>query len=245
VHNKKDTIYKENNSTIKPFEFDQRVVDVFPDMIKRSVPGYPMTLAMIGVIADKYFIEDTAIYDLGCSLGAVTFSLDNSLYNKNGKIIGVDNSEAMIHQCQNLLNVHQSQFEIEFIQADITQCDIQNASIVIMNFTLQFVPLAQREELLKKIYDGLLPGGVLILSEKIKFDTEEEMLLMQELHHHMKALNGYDDMEIANKRDALEKVLLPESHDIHLQRLQSAGFHPVSQWLRCLNFVSFLAIKPD
>lgn len=239
----KDTLYKESDAEVKPFEFDQRVVDVFPDMIKRSVPGYPMTLAMIGVIADRYFKEDTAIYDLGCSLGAVVFSLDNSLSQKAGRIIGIDNSEAMIQACQKSLSLHQDQFDIEFIHADITDCEISNASIVIMNFTLQFVPLEKRAALLKTIYDGMLPGGALVISEKIAFTSDEESDAMQDLHHHMKAMNGYDTMEIANKREALEEVLLPETLAVHSQRLTQCGFKQVYPWLRCLNFVSLLAIK--
>ena len=239
----KDTLYKDKDSSIKPFEFDQHVVDVFPDMIRRSVPGYPMTLAMISVIADRYFINGSSIYDLGCSLGSVTFAQDNGLTQQKGKIIGIDNSREMIQSCNRTLDVHQGQFDIEFIHADITECDITNASIVIMNFTLQFVPVEKRVALLKTIYDGMLPGGVLILSEKITFDSEDESMLMQDLHHHMKGMNGYDEMEIANKRDALEKVLLPETIGNHIDRLQGCGFQTVTQWLRCLNFISLLAFK--
>ena len=241
----KDELYKNKDSNIKPFEFDQHVVDVFPDMISRSVPGYPMTLAMIGVVADKYFIDGTSIYDLGCSLGSVTFSLDNSLKHDDAKIIGVDNSEAMIQRCRRFLDVHQSQFDIDFIHTDITESDIKNASVVVMNFTLQFVPVEKRHALLQTIYDGLLPGGVLIISEKIAFDNEEEASLMQDLHHHMKAMNGYDEMEIANKRDAIEKVLIPETFEVHCERLKSIGYQPITQWLRCLNFISLLAFKPS
>ncbi|MEM7027811.1 MAG: carboxy-S-adenosyl-L-methionine synthase CmoA [Pseudomonadota bacterium] len=241
----KDTLYKNLQSTVKPFEFDQHVVDVFPDMIKRSVPGYPMTLAMISVIADRYFIDGTSIYDLGCSIGAVSFALDNGLTHQDGKIIGIDNSEAMIASCHRSLELHQSQFDIEFIQADVTDFQISNASVVVMNFTLQFIPLEKRYDLLKRIYEGMLPGGVLIISEKIAFAADQEASLMQEMHHHMKAMNGYDDMEIANKRDALEKVLIPENLDTHFSRLEAIGFQSVTQWLRCLNFVSVLAFKPD
>ncbi len=240
---KKDTLYQQTEETVKPFEFDQRVVDVFPDMIKRSVPGYPMTLAMTSVIADRYFQDGTTIYDLGCSLGAVTFVLDQSLTEKDGKLVGVDNSEAMINQCEAMLATYQNQFDIEFMHADINDVEMHDASVVVMNFTLQFVPLEQRLSLLQRIHASLLPGGVLIVSEKIQFEDAGEQGEMQELHHHMKAMNGYDAMEIANKREALEKVLIPETLAMHIERLQQAGFSNVYPWLRCLNFVSLLATK--
>ena len=239
----KDTLYRNMSSTIKPFEFDQHVVDVFPDMIKRSVPGYPMTVAMIGVLADRYFQQNSYIYDLGCSLGAVSFMLNESLSGKQGTIVGVDSSAPMIAACKEKLKDRTQQMDMEFVCADIMDTDLNDASVVVMNFTLQFVPLEQRKLLLQRIHDALLPRGVFILSEKIDFDSEHEANLMQELHHHMKALNGYDAMEIANKREALEQVLLPETLDAHMQRLQETGFSQVSLWLRCLNFVSLLAFK--
>ena len=239
----KDTLYKNSDSSIKPFEFDQHVVDVFPDMIKRSVPGYPMTLAMIAVLADRYFQNDSCIYDLGCSLGAVVHTLDNSLVDKHGRLIGIDNSKAMIDACRGNMTEHSGQFDIEFVHADITAADISHASVVIMNFTLQFIAVEQRQALLEKIYNGLLPGGILIISEKISFANEQEAALMQDLHHHMKAMNGYEAMEIANKREALEKVLLPETLETHLERLEQIGFQQAVPWLRCLNFISLLAIK--
>lgn len=239
----KDTLYRNKASTIKPFEFDQHVVDIFPDMIKRSVPGYPMTVAMISVLADRYFQPHSNIYDLGCSLGAVSFMLNESLAGKKGTIVGVDSSGPMIAACNEKLKGRTQQMDMEFVCADILDTPISQASVVIMNFTLQFVPLEKRALLLQRIHDALLPGGVFILSEKIDFEQAREASLMQDLHHHMKAMNGYDAMEIANKREALEQVLLPETLDTHMQRLQETGFSQVFSWLRCLNFVSLLAIK--
>ncbi len=239
----KDTLYRNRADAIKPFEFDQRVVDVFPDMIRRSVPGYPLTIAMIGVIAERYVQPGSRIYDLGCSLGAASFAVDSTIRDKTSSIIAIDSSEAMIASCQKHLEQQQSGREIQFQCEDITQTCIEQASLVILNFTLQFIPLNQRLTLLEKIVDGLLPGGALVLSEKIAFANKEEAELMQDLQLQMKALNGYDDMEIANKREALDQVLVPESIETHLQRLEEAGFQHSYTWLRCLNFCSLLALK--
>ncbi len=237
----KDTLYRSTDKPLKPFEFNKRVVDVFPDMIDRSVPGYPLTISMISVMADDYVQENTNVYDLGCSLGAVSFAIQQGLKNKKCKIIAVDNSQAMIDACsENIPNENQ---DIEFILQDVLDTEIINASVVAMNFTLQFIPLEQRNSLIEKIVEGLLPGGVLILSEKIKFDNEVENETMNHLHHHMKELNGYEKLEIASKREALEHVLVPESIETHLDRLNNSGFENAFVWLKCFNFISLVAIK--
>jgi tRNA (cmo5U34)-methyltransferase len=112
-----------------------------------------------------------------------------------------------------------------------------------MNFTLQFIPLEERKRLIKRIYEGLLPGGVLILSEKVFFNDKNEDEAMIKLHHHMKELNGYEKLEIAGKRKSLENVLVPEKIESHLDRLKKAGFENTLIWLKCFNFVSMIAFK--
>jgi len=240
---KKDILYRSANGPVKPFEFNQRVAEVFPDMIERSVPGYPLTIAMLSVIADEYAQENSNIYDLGCSLGAASVAIQNGLKNKKCNIIAIDNSKAMIETCDEKIIQDTQNNKITFELGDVLQTKIENASVVIMNFTLQFIPLIQRQSLIEKIYNGLLPGGVLILSEKVVFEDGLENDAMNKLHHHMKELNGYEKLEIANKRDALEKVLIPESIEQHQQRLNLAGFSQIFIWLKCFNFVSLMAKK--
>ena len=235
----KDTLYKSSSDPVKPFEFNKRVVEVFPDMIERSVPGYPLTISMISVMADHYIQDKTNVYDLGCSLGAVSFAIQQGVKDKKYQVIAIDNSQAMIDACYEKVQSD----NIEFVLDDVLNVLITNASFVVMNFTLQFIPLEQRSGLLKKIYQGLNPGGALILSEKILFDEQSENRRMNELHHHMKELNGYDRMEIASKRDALDNVLMPESIETHEGRLIDSGFNNVSMWLKCLNFASFITVK--
>ncbi len=242
----KDTLYKNSlnkggGEPVKPFEFNKRVVDVFPDMIERSVPGYPLTISMISVMADEYAQEGTNVYDLGCSLGAVSLAIQQGLKNKRCSIIAVDNSQAMIDAC--VETIPNEDNNVEFKLQNVLDTEVNNASVVVMNFTLQFIPLEQRKSLLDKIYNGLLPGGVLILSEKIMFDNEAENETMNLLHHHMKELNGYDKLEIASKREALEDVLIPESIEKHIKRLNDSGFKSAFVWLKCFNFVSLVAIK--
>ena len=239
----KDTLYRSADSPVKPFEFNKRVVEVFPDMIERSVPGYPLTISMISVIADDYVQENSNIYDLGCSLGAVSLAIQQGLINKKCKIIAVDSSQAMIDACIENIPQKRQNIEIEFVIGDILQTEIVRASVVVMNFTLQFIPVEKRLMLIKKIYDGLLPGGVFVLSEKVIFDDETENNTLNHLHHHMKALNGYEKLEIAKKREALEAVLVPETIESHLSRLNICGFENAFVWLKCFNFISMVAVK--
>lgn len=224
------------------FNFDSAVARVFPDMIRRSVPGYAETVAMSGVIAGEYARDNTNLYDLGCSLGAVTLAMRHGVKAQNCKIFGIDNSTAMIEQAGHYLALDDGDVDVELLCADITAQNIDNASVVALNYVLQFIAKEQRLDLLSQIAQGLNPGGALILSEKICFD-EDEQPLQDKLHLDFKRANGYSELEIAQKRSAIENVLIPETESAHLARLKQAGFSQVIRWYQCFNFVSYLAIK--
>ena len=213
----KDKIYRSDNERIKPFEFNDEVTSVFSDMINRSVPGYELITSMMPVIAEKYAQSNSNIYDLGCSLGAVSFAIRNKIIDSEIKIIAIDSSKSMINSCKKNIEKKKVELPIEFIIDDILNIKIKNSSLVIMNFSLQFIPVEQRDELINKIFNSLLPGGVLILSEKIFSDSDFEDDVTTQLHFQMKKMNGYDESEIARKREALENVLMPESIDSHFR----------------------------
>jgi len=239
-----DSIYASPLDDLIDFRFDERVVDVFPDMIQRSVPGYATIISSIGIFAAKYAQENSHCYDLGCSLGAVTLSMRQRIKQENCDIIAVDNSPAMIERGKKILTSDQSStIPVNMICADINDVEIKNASVVVMNFTLQFIPLEKRPALIKRIYDGLKPGGVLILSEKIAFDESEQQEFQIDIHHDFKRANGYSDLEISQKRTALENVLIPETISSHQQRLSDAGFSFSDVWFQCFNFISLVAVK--
>jgi tRNA (cmo5U34)-methyltransferase len=242
-HTATDNLYANPLQQIARFAFDQQVVNVFPDMIARSVPGYATIINMVGELAGRYAQTNSYCYDLGCSLGAATLSMRHKISASACAIVAVDNSTAMIERCREIINLDNSSTPVELHCADLTETSIERASVVVLNFTLQFVSIKQREEILKKIYAGLLPGGVLILSEKISFEDAEHQALMIELHHNFKRANGYSDLEIAQKRSALEQVLIPETLTAHRDRLKSAGFDSVDVWFQCFNFASMIAIK--
>ena len=241
--NKTDNIFAQPLGQVKDFEFDHQVVEVFPDMIKRSVPGYTTIINGIGEIAKRFVKDNSQIYDLGCSLGAASLSIRQALQAKNATIIAVDNSPAMVERCRLIQSGYNFDTSIEVIEADINDIKINNASMIILNFTLQFLPRDQRKPLLEKIYHGLNSGGCLVLSEKLSLKDSELNQHIINLHHDFKKANGYSDMEIAQKRAALENVLLPDSREEHYNRFAQVGFSQYDTWFQHYNFASFIAIK--
>jgi len=242
ISKSKDNIYSEFLERTQAFKFDDKVVAVFSDMIKRSVPGYENILTMTGLVTQLYAQDNTNCYDLGCSIGASTLAILNNLQNKTCHVHAIDNSPDMINQCsKNLQSSSSSQYTV--ICENISNIKFQNASVVVLNFTLQFIPIEQRENLLNNIYNNLIPGGVLLLSEKIRLSNAQENLTFNQIHHAFKKTQGYSDLEISQKRNALENVLIPESPEQHTQRLNNVGFTNALQWFQCLNFASFICIK--
>ncbi len=238
-----DTIYANPLGQVAGFSFDQTVVNVFPDMIKRSVPGYTTIISMIGTLAERYATANSHCYDLGCSLGAASLAMRHRIQAADCRIIGVDNSEAMIKRCQAVIDADCGEVPVELVCDNLQSVPIQRASVVVLNFTLQFIAPKQRHAILSQIYQGLNPGGVLILSEKVTFGDQQHDQLMIDLHHNFKRANGYSDLEIAQKRTALENVLIPETLDCHRQRLKEVGFQSCDVWFQCFNFASMIAIK--
>ena len=239
---RKDRIYADPLSKVRGFVFDESVAHVFDDMIRRSVPGYAMTLSLMPLIAQRYAQKNSAIYDLGCSLGAGLAAIAGSL-PQGTSLIGVDNSQSMLDRCQINLQDAIPEKKWSLVCSDILDMDIANASVVILNFTLQFIPLESRLPLLIRAAKGLEPGGVLLLSEKIRFEDEHTQQDLTDLHHDFKKANGYSDLEVSQKRTAIENVLIPESIQEHRERLNQAGFDHSEVWLQCFNFASLLAIK--
>nr|WP_286675072.1 carboxy-S-adenosyl-L-methionine synthase CmoA [Pseudomonas subflava] len=231
---------------VPDFVFNEDVAKVFPDMIKRSVPGYPAIVESLGVLAAQFAQPHSALYDLGCSLGAVTQALRRHVKTDDCRVIAVDNSRAMVERCSEYLHAQDAMFQellpVEVIEADILALDFQPASLVALNFTLQFVAPEQRLELLSRIRQALLPGGALILSEKLRFEDDQEQALLNELHLAFKRANGYSELEIAQKRSAIENVMKPDSLEQHRERLLAAGFSKVVPWFQCLNFASLIAL---
>ncbi|MFT6407257.1 MAG: tRNA (cmo5U34)-methyltransferase [Arenicella sp.] len=248
MNTNKDQIYRSAEATVhtKPgsFVFDKRVASVFADMISRSVPGYQQILEMLPTLTRRFSTQNSNYYDLGCSLGAGMLAMAEGLGQTSAHLIGVDNSRAMIEQAErNLLILEPKSASYSLLEQDLLDTKIESAAMVLMNFTLQFVPLIKRDSLIEKIYVGLLDGGSLVLSEKIRFDDDKTNNALIDIHHQYKSDQGYSQMEISQKRDAIVNVLIPETLETHVKRLKNAGFNVVTPWVQNLQFISILAIK--
>ncbi len=236
----KDQVFSRPLSEVKAFEFNDTVAGVFQDMISRSVPGYALLLRMIGLYASIFVQPGSRVYDLGCSLGEASLVIADQSAGIDRDIIAVDSSSAMIDKCRQHPVKAQ---DIEWRCADIRATDISNASMVVLNLTLQFLPPAERLALLQKSFNGLRADGVLVLSEKVVFADATENQRMQQLYQGFKKTMGYSDLEISQKRNALENVLIADDEQQHQERLKTAGFSEIYQCFRGFNFVSYLAIK--
>ncbi|MCW2479129.1 carboxy-S-adenosyl-L-methionine synthase CmoA [Candidatus Symbiopectobacterium sp. NZEC135] len=241
----RDTLFSVPIAHLGDWTFDERVAEVFPDMVQRSVPGYSNIISMIGMLAERFAKPDTQIYDLGCSLGAATLSMRRNIQATGCNIIAVDNSPAMIERCRRHIDAFRAATPVNVIEADIRDIVIENASLVVLNFTLQFLAPEERQTLLTRIYQGLNPGGALVLSEKFSFEDGKVGELLFNMHHDFKRANGYSELEISQKRNMLENVMLTDSVETHKSRLAHAGFQHSEVWFQCFNFGSLLALKAE
>ncbi len=247
-----DTLFTTPLDKAARFSFDEQVVACFPDMIRRSVPGYGQVLAMLPIFARrhcKYRQQNASgqrvsrIYDLGCSLGGATMALAGEFAAHDLQIKAVDISPAMTSEAKLLLTHNYAEHDIEVITADIRDIELESCDMVILNLTLQFLPAADRVAVLAKIYAALSEGGILVLTEKTHAFDEQYDAWLVERYYDFKRANGYTEMEISGKRNALENVLITDTLDQHHQRLAQVGFTRHLTWFQFLNFASMIAFK--
>ncbi|MGY5453116.1 carboxy-S-adenosyl-L-methionine synthase CmoA [Agarivorans sp. MS3-6] len=239
----KDKLFSQPITQLGEFRFDDQVAEVFPDMIQRSVPGYSNIISTIGHLTEQFHQANTTLYDLGCSLGAASLAMRRAVKLENVEIVAVDNSPAMVERCQKHLEAFRASTPVTVICDDICDVEITNASVVVLNFTLQFIPKDQRLSLLRKIHAGMVKGGLLVVSEKFHFSALAIQDLISELHLDFKRANGYSELEISQKRSSLDNVLVPDTIEEHKQRFKEAGFSDSELWFQCFNFGSLVAIK--
>lgn len=239
----KDQIYAEPIEALAPFEFNQQVATVFDDMLVRSVPLYRECLRRQAQLLGRYYQAGSRIYDLGCSHGNLGLLVLDELGNGVREMVAVDTSLPMLERYRQRLAGHPLRDRVVMVAEDIRTLPLDQASAVVVNLTMQFLPLGDRERLLDKIYNALQPGGILLLTEKTVAADGEVATLEQEFYYRFKAENGYSELEISQKREALETILLPESLEQHLQRLRQVGFSQPVVWLKWFNFASILCRK--
>ncbi|MDH3256299.1 MAG: carboxy-S-adenosyl-L-methionine synthase CmoA [Nitrospinota bacterium] len=240
---KKDTLFKKSSAPGK-FEFNEPVARVFDDMLERSVPFYKECQQMVIDLARHFAQKGSAVYDLGCSTGTLLRHLVKAIPpTQKIRFVGLDNSAAMLKKARVKLKGYLKRCEL--MEADLEDgFKLHDASVVIMNYTLQFIPPKRRAAMLKKIYKGLRPGGGLILIEKVRGETDGLNNLFVEQYHTYKQDQGYSKLEIAKKREALENVLVPLKPGKNRDLLAAAGFSQVDIFFKWFNFAGFLAVKP-
>jgi tRNA (cmo5U34)-methyltransferase len=234
-----DQLFARPQPHLVDFQFNQAVVDVFPDMIRRSVPGYETVLPISGMIAAAALPAGGRLYDLGCSQGASTAAVLARLDDRECTIVGVDSSAPMLESARSLI----ADPRVQFKQAELESLPFERADVVLLNYVLQFLVPDDRLDLLKRIRAALRPDGLLLLTEKIHLDDAERDAAFDALHLDFKRANGYSELEVSGKRNALERVMRIDREAIHRERLRAAGFATTDLWFRCLNWASFI-VRP-
>ena len=241
----KDTIYTLPQDRILPFEFTDQVAMVFDDMIGRSVPLYRETVKRQAQLTARFYQPGTRIYDLGCSNGNLGLSLCSLMLDAPFEMVCVDSSKPMLERFAERLTPLPGSEHLRLVQDDIRTVPMHNASVVVVNLTLQFITVSERDALIQRIHHALVPGGVLLLTEKVIHEDPVLDEMEVGFYYRLKEENGYSRMEISQKREALENILVPESVTCHQKRLHAAGFVTQDLWLKWFNFASFIARKGE
>ena len=234
----KDDLFKKPIK--KQFEFDESVASVFDDMLERSIPFYKDVIELISNLIVKNSSDRGVVCDLGCSTAKTLLEIDKKS-KKKLRLIGIDNSKAMIDRAKNKAIAYGSDLELVF--GDILKIDIPKSDIIVANYTLQFVRPLQREKLIKRIFSSLKRGGLFIVSEKIISEDRSLNLQLIEEYHNFKKSQGYSDFEISQKREAIENVLVPYSDKENIQMLKNSGFDFVEIIFKWANFSTYIAKK--
>ncbi len=231
------------------FAFNDRVVEVFDDMIDRSVPYYKDVIKSSSCLLEKFLQPDDTVYDLGCSTGSSLFEIVRLLPELDVNFVGIDNSRPMLEKAKLKAELYKNQGKIAFKLQDILEfgrtAKPESAGAVILNYTLQFIRPLQRETFIKQLFNVLRPGGILLISEKIINNDPRLNREFINIYHRFKRSKGYSELEIAKKREALENVLIPFSIQENKDIFLGAGFLPVETFFQWFNFCSFLAVKPE
>ena len=238
----KDEVFREY-SKASDFKFSSKVAGVFDDMVNRSVPYYEEMQRMVGELAADHAKENTKIYDLGCSTGTTLIHMDQTV-GDNVQFVGVDDSKDMLEKCRAKLTQMEFRHPYELMVADLNQdVKIENASVVVLVLTLQFVRPINRERLVKQIFNGLQSDGSLILIEKILAEDSRFNSDFIKYYYDMKRRHHYSEMEISQKREALENVLIPYKLSENIALLRDVGFEHCETFFKWYNFTGIIAKK--
>ena len=240
----RDEVFREKYSKPSDFKFSSKVAGVFDDMVNRSVPYYEEMQRMVAELAADHVIQGTKIFDLGCSTGNTLIHMDQSV-DESIPFTGIDDSRDMLDKCRNKLLQFDVKRPFDLEVADLnSDVQIENASVVVLCLTLQFVRPINRERLIKQIFNGLNREGALIIVEKILAEDSRFNRDFIKYYYDMKRRHHYSEMEIAQKREALENVLVPYKLSENITLLRDAGFEHCEVFFKWYNFAGIIAKKP-
>lgn len=225
------------------FTFNDQVADVFDDMLDRSVPYYRTVIDGMAQILACHLEHGATIYDLGCSTGTTLLELARRLPEMDLRYVGVDNAPAMLDKARRKSAMFTKSERLHFREDDITSCPLPDASAILCNYTLQFLRPLTRQTFVNRVFASLPPGGVFLLSEKIIAHAGRLNRNFIEIYHRFKKNQGYSELEIATKREALENILIPFSLEENIALLREAGFDEIEPFFTWFNFSSIVALK--
>ena len=241
-----DKIFLQTGRT-EDFAFDERVVQVFDNMVSRSVPFYTEVQRIQAELVMDFLPEEGGVVcDLGCSTGTTIEHLaKHPNCPTSVQFIGYDNSEPMLEKAREKLSASVGNAHIDLNFADLSDLPALPAcNVIILNWTLQFVRPIDREQLLTNCYNALKSNGILLLSEKILgSDSDFNRLYIDHYLSFKKSQGGYSDTENQRKREALENVLIPYRLDEDYSLLKRAGFKRMDTYFQWFNFVCIMAVK--
>jgi len=242
----RDDVFTRTTARGSDFQFNEEVANVFDDMLVRSIPFYLEQQCLIEEIARRFALPDTLIVDLGCSTGTTLIRLAKVL-DPSIRLVGYDNSGPMLDRARTNANDSGVDERVEFLQGDFNQnfdnLVVENASVVTICWTLQFVRPLSRDRLIRKIHDGMVDGGVLIVTDKVLTNDSNMNRFFIDFYYDFKRRNGYSNEEISRKREALENVLIPYRLDENLELFRRNGFATVETFFQWYNFAGFLCVK--
>lgn len=204
--------------------FDFNTIDNFDEHISQSIPSYPFLIDTVKAITE-YFVEDnTNVYDLGCSTGNLLKSFQN---HSNVQYVGIDNSSL----------IPESTDKITFINNDLCDVPLENASIISSMFTLQFLNRIKRKQIFENIKNGINKGGAVIICEKVYATTPKVQDILTSVYYEYKEKH-FDVTSILKKERELRENMRIVSYDELLTECSQIGTCEI--FWKFLNFVGIL-----
>lgn len=230
------------------WEFDADVTDVFDDMLERSIPQYDVMRQTVFEVGCRFQREGADIVDLGCSRGtAVAPFIDR--FGAHNRFWLVEVSPPMLEAVRTRFSGYLKGPDGRDGIVKIVDLDLRetfppvSACLTLCVLTLQFTPIEHRLHILQRIYDHTLPGGALVLVEKVLGASAEIDDIMVNVYYDHKRRVGYTDDQIERKRLSLEGVLVPVTSRWNEELLRMTGFTRVDCFWRWMNFAAWIAVK--